>query len=240
MNTLSQNSYECLSGSVLKVIAAVSMLIDHFAVTILANDPEAFIPYFYFLDTPIGLYRLFRDFGRLAFPIFCFLMTEGFVHTKSRIRYARNLLFFALLSEIPFSIMMNDLGNFQKQNTLFTLLLGFLALWALERFAANVWLQILYVVSSMWAAYFFHTDYDWRGVLLILIFYLFRYYRNSQEILAGLSLYWEWKACFAMIPIRMYNGQRGFLKGKAGKYFFYFFYPLHLIFLIILRYLLYS
>ena len=52
MNTLSQNSYECLSGSVLKVIAAVSMLIDHFAVTILANDPEAFIPYFYFLDTP--------------------------------------------------------------------------------------------------------------------------------------------------------------------------------------------
>ena len=95
MNTLSQNSYECLSGSVLKVIAAVSMLIDHFAVTILANDPEAFIPYFYFLDTPIGLYRLFRDFGRLAFPIFCFLMTEGFVHTKSRIRYARNLLFFA-------------------------------------------------------------------------------------------------------------------------------------------------
>ena len=43
MNTLSQNSYECLSGSVLKVIAAVSMLIDHFAVTILANDPEAFI-----------------------------------------------------------------------------------------------------------------------------------------------------------------------------------------------------
>ena len=75
MNTLSQNSYECLSGSVLKVIAAVSMLIDHFAVTILANDPEAFIPYFYFLDTPIGLYRLFRDFGRLAFPIFCFLMT---------------------------------------------------------------------------------------------------------------------------------------------------------------------
>ena len=151
MNTLSQNSYECLSGSVLKVIAAVSMLIDHFAVTILANDPEAFIPYFYFLDTPIGLYRLFRDFGRLAFPIFCFLMTEGFVHTKSRIRYARNLLFFALLSEIPFSIMMNDLGNFQKQNTLFTLLLGFLALWALERFAANVWLQILCVVSSMWA-----------------------------------------------------------------------------------------
>ena len=189
MNTLSQNSYECLSGSVLKVIAAVSMLIDHFAVTILANDPEAFIPYFYFLDTPIGLYRLFRDFGRLAFPIFCFLMTEGFVHTKSRIRYARNLLFFALLSEIPFSIMMNDLGNFQKQNTLFTLLLGFFALWALERFAANVWLQILCVVSSMWAAYFFHTDYDWRGVLLILIFYLFRYYRNSQVILAGLSLY---------------------------------------------------
>ena len=149
MNIPSQNSYECLSGSVLKVIAAVSMLIDHFAATILAYDPQAFVPYFYFLDTPIGLYRLFRDFGRLAFPIFCFLLTEGFVHTKSRIRYARNLLFFALLSEIPFSIVMNDLGDFQKQNTLFTLLLGFLALWALERFVTNVWLQILCVVSAI-------------------------------------------------------------------------------------------
>lgn len=238
MNSKSQKPYECLSGSVLKVIAAVAMLIDHFGASILIYDPQAFEPYFYFLGAPIGLYRLCRDLGRIAFPIFCFLLTEGFIHTSNRLRYARNLLIFALISEIPFSMMLNDLGNFQKQNTLFTLLLGFLAIWGVEYFSCRPWAQVLCALAAMSAAYFLKTDYDWKGILLILIFYLFHYYRNTQVIVAGLALLWEWKACFALISIRMYNGERGFLRGKIGKYFFYLFYPLHLILLVVLRRLL--
>lgn len=115
MNSKSQKPYECLSGSVLKVIAAVAMLIDHFGASILIYDPQAFEPYFYFLGAPIGLYRLCRDLGRIAFPIFCFLLTEGFIHTSNRLRYARNLLIFALISEIPFSMMLNDLGIFRNK-----------------------------------------------------------------------------------------------------------------------------
>ena len=236
MDTKTTNSYECLSGSVLKVIAAVTMFIDHFGASILIYEPWAFEPYFYFLGTPIGPYRLCRDIGRIAFPIFCFLLTEGFLHTSNRFRYARNLFIFALISEIPFSMMLGDLGNFQYQNTLFTLLLGYLAIWGMEHFRDRVILQILCALSSMWVAYFLHTDYDWRGILLILILYLFHDRRNTQVILAGISLLWEWKACFSMIYIRLYNGKRGFLKGKFGKYFFYCYYPLHMVLLIILRY----
>ena len=240
MSTKSINSFECLSGSVLKIIAAAAMFIDHFAAAGLIYEPWAFQPWFTFLGTPIGPYRLCRDIGRVAFPIFCFLLTEGFIHTSSRLRYARNLFLFALLSEIPFSIMFRDLGNFQMQNTLFTLLLGYMAIWGLEYFSRNTALQLLCALGAMWTAFLLKTDYDWKGILLILVFYYFHYYRNTQAAVAAAALIWEWKACFALISIRMYNQKRGFLKGKTGKYFFYLFYPLHMILIILIRYSIYG
>ena len=96
--------WHVLSGSGLKVIAMVAMLIDHVAMVILRYDPAFTEPLITMGRHSITWYYLLRSVGRLAFPIFCFLLVEGFRHTRDKGRYALNLLIFALIiivSEIP-------------------------------------------------------------------------------------------------------------------------------------------
>lgn len=218
--------YQIFSSSVLKMIAVVTMFIDHFGYALV-----------YWSDSRIPYYQLCRDIGRIAFPIYCFLLVEGFFHTKSRLRYARNLLLFCILSEIPFNLFLGARlrlpGN---QNVFFTLLLGLLAIWAMEELRKkHLLLMILPAAACMAAAYLLHTDYDFKGVLLIVIFYLLRDYPLPRFICGALCLYWEWKAIFAWIPITMYNNERGWMKGPVLKYLFYVFYPAHLLLLTWLR-----
>ena len=98
-------AFQILSGSSLKIIAILSMVIDHFAASILYNGillPAAPIsqgsPYW----NLYLVYRAMRTIGRIAFPIFCFLLVEGFFYTSNRKKYALRMLVFALLSEFPF------------------------------------------------------------------------------------------------------------------------------------------
>ena len=123
-----------LSGSALKMIAMLTMLIDHTGMAILSQFPEAQIPLFSFLGNPVSLYRLSRDIGRVAFPIFCFLLAEGFLHTKNRFRYGRNLLLFAILSELPWNYIHTNTFFYEKQNVFFTLFIGYLGFCAIEYF----------------------------------------------------------------------------------------------------------
>ena len=102
-----------LSGSWLKMIAMLSMTIDHMA-------------YYYGIENPY-LYELMRTIGRIAFPTFAFLLAEGFVHTKNRQKYMLSLFIFALLSEIPWFLLNHD----GSHNVLFTLLAGVLGLYVL-------------------------------------------------------------------------------------------------------------
>ena len=81
------HQWKGLSGSSLKVIALVSMTVDHIA--------------YYLMEHGTLLYELMRMVGRMAFPIFAFLLVEGYTHTRSRGKYALNLLIFALISEVP-------------------------------------------------------------------------------------------------------------------------------------------
>ena len=87
---------QIFSGSWLKVIAMVTMLFDHMAV---------FLPYFHEYPT---LYFAMRTIGRTAFIIFAFLLAEGFIHTHNRRKYGRNLTIFALISQLPYSLIHND------------------------------------------------------------------------------------------------------------------------------------
>lgn len=124
-----------LSGSTLKMLAMAIMLIDHTASFLLRHYPPAIAPWFQIGSTTYSLYRVMRDVGRSAFPIFCFLLVEGFLHTHNRFKYGRNLLIFACISEIPWNFAQNGTLLYpDKQNVFFTLFLGYLAFCLVERF----------------------------------------------------------------------------------------------------------
>ena len=106
--------YRILSGSALKMIAVITMLIDHIGAVLLSMYQPAQKILFTLFGREYTVYLIFRDIGRAAFPIFCFLLLEGFRHTRSRFLYGRNLLLFALLSEIPWNLMFTNTLRFLR------------------------------------------------------------------------------------------------------------------------------
>lgn len=225
-----------LSGSALKVLAMVIMLIDHTASFLLRYYPPATKALFQIGTTPYSLYRIMRDVGRAAFPIFCFLLVEGFLHTHNRFKYGRNLLIFACISEIPWNFAQNGSLLFpEKQNVFFTLFLGYLAFCLVEQFEQNQTLQLLCILALLAVSYFLKADYGYRGYVFLLIMYFLHSHKPAQAVIGSCWLLYEWKACFAFLSLNMYNGKRGFIQGKWAKYFFYAFYPLHIAILVILR-----
>lgn len=224
------NSCKILSNSNLKLIAATTMFIDHTGYCLIPYSRQWY-PY----------YQLFRDIGRIAFPIYCFLLIEGFQYTKSRRKYATNLLLFAMISELPFDLAFNQKRSiWHSQNIFFTLFLGLLVIWGIEYFRGKVWAQTLILAAVMIISCKLNTDYNWRGVLLITLLYLFRQDAACMTIAGATCLLWEWKAIFAFLPINLYNGKRGWIQGKWAKYLFYWYYPAHLLLLCWLRYRLFA
>lgn len=123
-----KNKFNRISGSTLKIIATFCMLLDHISAIILSN-----------LSTNTGnvlmlnISRLLRIIGRISFPIFCFLLIEGMLHTRNRKKYALRLGLFALISEVPFNLAFGRQIYFpQAQNVFFTLLIGLLVIIAFE------------------------------------------------------------------------------------------------------------
>ena len=211
-----------MSGTALKWIAVISMLIDHTA-EVLMNHNAA-------LTEPIWaqIYVLMRGIGRIAFPIYAFLLVEGFLHTRDVKKYLTRMFLFAMVSEIPF-----DLAVFHTpfywgyQNVFFTLFLGLLALAGI-RWGTGLWKQALALIMCVGAAQLINCDYGAFGVFFIVLLYMTRYDKKTQTVLGALSLVWELPGILAFIPIRLYNGTRG----RCGnKYFFYAFYPAHLLIL---------
>lgn len=240
-----------LSGNALKLIAAIAMLIDHIGAVLLENrildgaspfdlaavQASAQLNLWWQIDTVL------RGIGRVAFPIYCFLLVEGFLHTRNVKKYWLRLLAFCFISEIPF-----DLAVFQRafywqyQNVFFTLLFGLTALWAVRYLedeflaAGNIWdrrRRMIWGIKTMAAAalccggaWLLKTDYDIIGVGLIILFYMARGNRQMQIVMAVMMFFWQPMSVLAWIPICLYDGTRG----RAGwKYWFYAFYPLHLL-----------
>ena len=222
---MSEKKKVSFTGTQLKWIAMGSMLLDHTAAVFL---PEA-----------SALYWALRIVGRLAFPLYCFLIAEGFYHTKNAYLYGARMVVFALISEVPFDLaLFGHLWVPGYQNVFFTLALGIFAVLYYDKLTkeGRPVLAVAAVIMTCVMAWFLACDYGPEGVLLIFLFYLLHYkelYRNLAAaawcILMGIP---EAFGALAIVFINQYNGQRG---GKKFKYFFYAFYPVHLILLGLLK-----
>lgn len=224
-----------LSGSALKVIAVISMVIDHWA--------------YFFIDPTSPLYSVMRCFGRIAFPVFAFLVAEGFAHTRSRMRYYLTILAFGFISEIPWLLLNGKDGT---HNVMFTLALGVAALALFDRLHEHGPICFVGMLLMCGIGYILHSDYDWRGVMMIILFYMLRiqtiqpwkdrfkidYFSQAfLQIIFTFPLmmhYGTAGALLASIVLFLYDGTRGQIKGVAAKYSFYAFYPVHLSFILFL------
>ena len=211
------------SGSTLKIIAIVSMVIDHCT--------------YFLMDNGTLLYEAMRCVGRIAFPVFAFLVAEGFAYTHNRKRYFAQLLVFAVISEVPWFLLNGTDGT---HNVMFTLALGVVALAILEKVKENSILCGIAILSIACFATWLDVDYEWRGILMIVVFNLLRnqndnlpfpYGRMMQLFCAfPLMMYYGCiGALLACMTIFLYDGTRGFIKGNVAKYGFYAFYPAHLL-----------
>ena len=203
------------NASQLKILAVVSMIIDHMAYGLVS---EAAHPTLYFC---------MRAFGRLAFPIFAFFIVEGFYNTRSFKKYALRLLILALISEVPFDLFFEKSSFYPAyQCTIWTLLIGLIAIAAMAR-VDHIAGKIAVAAAFCSLAWLFKSDYDAYGVLLIEIIYMLRPDRRRQCVTAGCLALYQTFACCAFVPLYYYNGERG---RRIGR-FFYIFYPVHLLIL---------
>lgn len=222
-----------ISGGALKWIAVITMAIDHLGASIL----ETFVlnawggsPLGYAFsgqwDEIFGVDRILRYIGRPAFPIFCFLLVQGFVHTHDVKKYALRLGAFALISEIPFDLALHlKPVSWDYQNVFFTLLFGLLAVWFMRTHGDTPPARILGLAGGMALAELFRTDYGAFGVVLIVVLYLLQDKKMWQCIAGAVCCAWEMTAVLAFPLIWLYNGKRG----RQPKWFFYWFYPVHLL-----------
>lgn len=244
-----------LSGAWLKMLAIVTMTIDHTAAVLLydalSHRGVSFVTELNF-DTWYTIYMIMRLIGRMAFPIYCFLLVEGFDHTRNAGKYAKRLFVFALVSEIPFDLALNHVTlEFSYNNVFFTLFLGLLTIMGISlvqkhivvtaenslargmQYFLRVAAALAVILCGMAAADFlFHTDYGASGVAAIVAMYLFRRkpiegFALAVVILGVFSDESEFAALLMMIPIHFYNGTRG----RQMKYLFYAYYPIHLLIL---------
>ena len=233
-----------LNGTTLKALAMFLMFLDHACWTI-AFD-----------------HQWMTCMGRLAFPLFAFLVAEGYRHTGNFKRYLKRMFLFALISEIPFNLMTGGaLINPFHQNVMFTFCLALLLLRMVDKAWERSWCQGIFVAVfggclGYGLGFLAFVDYYGYGIITVLIFWLGRKVRYGRllelaalayinvELIGGMSYVltlwgreiWIPQQAFALlalIPIWLYNGQRG-PGGKKWQYFGYAFYPAHILILALL------
>lgn len=213
-----------LSNFDLKIIAIITMTIDHIGAIMYQN-----------ID-------IFRIIGRVSFPIFAFLLVEGFKHTSNKLKYFLRLILFAIITQPIYDYTFNN----HELNILFTFSLSFLLLSSLEFIKKiiskyskgienylykTVFYSLIYILFVLFSI-ILNVDYQALGISLVFIFYLvpnlylsFLLYLLAVIFLATNTI--QFYSLLSFIFIYMYNGE----KGKNIKYFFYLYYPLHLLIL---------
>lgn len=239
----------CVCQEGLKLLACLSMLIDHTGATLVLRmlqeleQPDASL---------LRLYYLMRIIGRIAFPIYCFLLAEGAGHTRSPGKYGLRLFVGMLLSEIPFDLALSSRGplcfDWTGNSVMVTLLLGFGMIQAMKR-VGGIW-KVLLICPFYLLAELLRTDYGGLGILIIAVFALSRglprekllqaaglcavIYPGSRVFLGSVAVNLEWFAALALIPIFCYDGRK-LTHSKTVQWAFYLFYPVHLAVLAIME-----
>lgn len=220
-----------MSSFVLKIIALISMLLDHSGYVIFNG------------------FSSFNLLGRFAFPLFAFQLTEGYTHTKSLKKYIFRLFLFAIISEIPFLLFkLKFVENTFALNIFFTLLLGLITIWIYDK---NKILGSCFLLFAATIAEFLKFDYGAFGIFIIFTFFVFKNNKLLMDLffilaviikyLCNILIYFNTVyfyiyillcifTIFPIIFINLYNGK----EGKKIKYLLYIFYPLHLSILYLL------
>jgi len=214
----------------LKLIAACAMLIDHTA--------HVFFP--------SAIYM--RCLGRIAFPIFAFMVAEGYLRTRNVEKYMIRMLIFAIIAQIPYTLMLSNVSGFQI-NVIFTLLLGLASIYAIEK--GNTFTMIFVPILFALIAEFGNFDHGAFGIFMVIAFYYTRdskLYRNltasllillfsaSYLLRYGVNYYGWIIVAFYLLPlpiINLYNSRKG-IANAFTRWFFYVFYPFHIMILVII------
>ena len=234
-----KNKWKLLDVNALKIIAVVLMMLDHLWASVIPGN------------------RWMTMLGRSAFPIFAFMVAEGYMHTSDVKKYMKRLFVFALISEIPFNLFYIGAPIFPfHQNVMFTLLYGLLILYQLGKLKESNDIKsrikcMAVIMLLLLASVITFPDYGIRGVLTVVAFYLCRYlpFTNLWQLVSLILLNivgfkgemipltfgensFEFPlqgfAVFAILPIWLYNGTKG-KKSKILQYAFYLFYPVHML-----------
>lgn len=244
------NQTSCgLSQEGLKIIACVTMFIDHMAATLVlgcvdsAPNPRLVLTFYYML----------RIIGRLAFPIYCFLLVEGAHHTRNSRKYALRLAIGAVLAEIPYDLVHAGRIDFASSSVMVTLFLGYGMILLMER-VPGFW-KAAAVVPFYFLAEWLNTDYAGKGILLIAVLALTRGVPHEKLWRAAGFLavllpgkwfnigYFQFPvnqcAVFGLIPIACYDGRK-LTHSRAAQWAFYLFYPAHLLLLWLLKVLIFG
>ena len=230
-------SIKRLNRTQIKYLAIAAMFLDHLAAFLLS--PEKY-------PGLIVLYIIMRTIGRVAAPVMFYFLVEGFTHTSSKRNYCLRLLSFAILSQIPYSLLRYGNVASGDLNVMFTLLFSFLMLIVVEK-TSNQIIKGMAVFLFMFISIF--SDWGLIEPLMAWLFYVNRSDRKKQVrdylLIVGIQLLstvlfiicntqsWYEGICqlgtFLVIPLLLaYNGESG-RKTLINKWLFYIFYPLHLI-----------
>lgn len=215
-----------MTSFIIKFIACFTMLLDHVKYAI--PQTNCFITEY---------------FGRISYPLFAFLVVEGYVHTSNLGKYYKRLIIFAIISQIPFMLFRTLVGEWKMLNIMFTLLLGLLSITAYDKIKKE-YISFPICIILILLGNILNVDYGWFGVSIILILYIFRndkilksivytllvfaYFYFSGIRIANMNILILFVSCLLpIIPIVLYNGKQG----RKVKYFFYWFYPIHMLIL---------
>lgn len=234
----------------LKLIASLTMLIDHIgAVLVYAIYHSAWNAGNYTLSNAMAaLYEPMRIIGRIAFPIYCFLLVEGFHHTRNVKKYITRLSVGMLLSEIPFDLAFSGRMDWESSSVMVTLLLGCLMMQCIQRLG-GIW-KLAVILPFVQIAEWLGTDYGGNGIALIAMLALTKglpkekLWRSAGFVIllwfgpdvqvGSLNIPMELFALIGLVPMFLYEGKK-LTQSKWVQWAFYLFYPVHLLILWILE-----
>ena len=228
-----------ISGGTLKFLAALMMTAYYFAVIIIHNGKlYGFVDEYYQMAIAteegalwLRLYDFLVIFRHFSFPIFAFLLVEGFIHTSDFRKYFIRVFIVALISEVPYDLSFyNETYNLHQQNPVFTLAAALLVMFFMKKWWKRPLLKWLAVAVGCGIAYLGRFQYGWYGVLAVSLMYnfnrekIFQMLGGAAAIAAG-SISSRFLPVLSFIPIMLYNGERGRFD---FKWFYYIYYPLML------------